>query len=444
VNSNWPNSFSPQSIANLALWMDGRAATFSDAGGTTAATDPAGRVRRIDQPAPLTGSWLASADAVRAFREPGSLYFQPNGTASGNNISQPVGPTVTGNNATLAVSFVLRDLPAPFNAAIIYGAGGGTWGFDLAGATTTALRVRNQGVTWTTNIAVPELVACSIVMRATSSGMDLSDNFGGITGTASLTQALGSAAIGSFVAGLGSGGTFQGSISQIAIYNRAISDAERAALLAFMVANSPPTAFPTGAPLVQISGDSIAAGFNVDKHLQSWPFKMVNNLYATAPSVRLFDSAIAGWTIAQMATDYPTWVKPNYSTSRTRNILIAAGATNSMAFGTLTAAQVLAAYYAYCDQARADGFLVVSCSVLPRTDAGIRGTFEADRGTFNSDLAANHAAHSDAYADVASIVGMSTPTDTTGTNFTADHVHPSAAGHALIEAVVRTAVLSLL
>lgn len=439
VNSNWPNSFSPQSIANLALWMDGRAATFSDAGGTTAATDPAGRVRRTDQPSPLTGSWLAASDPLRPTREGVYLDFA---VGAGQRLAQPVGKTLPANNATIGMSITMRDNPPGSGQFILIGNDGVTsWGVWVFSA--NLIFVYREGSFWNTGISIPSGTQGSFVVRFTASGAKLDYSIGGTVGKLTDGTAISARTAQSlFLGDIASGNPMHAAVSQVTAYSSALSDADTDRLLAWLLSQPGPAAFPTNAPLVVVAGHSIPRGFGLAPS-SSYPFLMQPNLWATSPA-RLLNTAVSGYTIAQMATAYPSIVAPQLSTARAKNILLVDGPSNSVAFGSLTAAQVLTALYSYCDTARADGWKVVIVSMLPRTDAGIRGSTEADRVTVNTDIAANHASHSDAYADVASIAGMSTTTDTTGVNFQSDHVHPSVAGHALIEAVVRTAVLSLL
>jgi len=90
----------------------------------------------------------------------------------------------------------------------------------------------------------------------------------------------------------------------------------------------------------------------------------------------------------------------------------------------------------------------VACTILPRSNptmlAGLAG-FETARTTFNTDVVAHWASHADSLANVAAINGMGAAGDSDNTtNYSADKVHPNAAGHALIEAVYRAAVVSQL
>jgi len=106
---------------------------------------------------------------------------------------------------------------------------------------------------------------------------------------------------------------------------------------------------------------------------------------------------------------------------------------------------VLAEYYAYCDQAKADGWTVVVCTCLPRSDVGAGAGFPARWAAVNADIQANWAAHGAALCDWTTISGMGLITDpAAGVNFQADQLHPNDAGEIKMGTKLTTVLTALL
>jgi hypothetical protein len=315
-------------------------------------------------------------------------------------------PTVSmpANGATIAWRGRLADYNS--NPGILIGDDGvAAWGMSVNGINQISpplanILVQAGGVTVNASTpGVPLLTNISILFTFTTTGVRVSVRWGGTThrATTTITMPTGRTAsvldlgINEFVGGgpnpMHTYGAF--------MYSAPLSQADEDKLLGYMDGlNGLSTIYPTDCQLITIAGNSIANGFQLPAE-SSWAY----NVGATARSLgttnRVEMTAVPGWTLGQMITDYPVHVKPRFNSSRpgTRgNALFVAGATNDMAFGTLTALQVEALYQSYCAQALADGFWVIACTVLPRSDTqnSIRSTFEADRTTFNTWLRANY------------------------------------------------------
>lgn len=451
------SSGSPASIANLALWFDGRASAFSDSGGTVPAIADAGRVARIDQPSPLTGSWLAASDAVRPYREANCLDFQ---MISPLCLQQPVGITLPANNFTIALAFEQRAISLSLVTGFPSGSSGSQrllWGTDGVGVWGLYIFQDELRLAWNGNV-FSGYIATSAVMRPGSRVVFILRGDGtGARWTVVINgvQSTGSqaASFSGTIASLNLGGdpslakiaSFT-AIAQCALYSRAVSDGEVTTLTAFMAANMPPAGFPLGAPLMGLVGDSIASGQGGGSQ-GGWAGNAQASLRSSlANPPRMMNSAISGYTVANAITDYPLVLRQFVSLSRAKNILFVAVGTNSMTdFAGLSAATVLSQVYSLCDTARADGWQVVLCTVLPRSDPGMTG-FEAKRTTINTDFrGATGASHSDAICDFAAISGMGAVGDSDNTTFySVDHVHPNNAGHALMAQAATAAALTLL
>src|SRR5690554_940161 len=108
----------PSLINDLALWLDGASAAWSDTGATVLASSPAGRVRKVDQPSPLSGSWLAASDAARPFRDTNAFSCHIGGTA--HYLAAPAGTTLPGNACTIAISWTALDTNSPSPYGLLF------------------------------------------------------------------------------------------------------------------------------------------------------------------------------------------------------------------------------------------------------------------------------------------------------------------------------------
>jgi lysophospholipase L1-like esterase len=449
-------AFSPAGMAGLTFWLDGGQSTFSDTGSSVPATAPLGLVARVPQPSPLTGSW-ASPDAgtSRPFRDAAGFCFEPlpgGSSYSGRNLSPPGAPTMPANDNTIAIHFVSRATETVtlnswygfFRAGDVSN-GGNRYGLSV---NTGKLAYYANNTLRNTTITIPLGAQISVVARWTSTAWDAKVSVNGTTSTFSFSVALPAGTLTTFIAGLIDPGIANNpphsSISQLFGVGRAVSDAERDLMLTWLDLKPADVAFPVSANFVAIGGDSIGAGQGLGTESSGFVWGMLPALQAVGPQIKILNGSMPADKIAQAQTRYTNTIKPIYSASRAKNILFLQVGTNSLAVGGAAVATYIAAIYALADGARADGFKVILCTLLPRSDAGISGTFNADRATYNADLVANWASHADALCDFAGISGMGADADSTGANYQADHVHPNASGHALMRPVAQAAVVSLL
>lgn len=126
-----------------------------------------------------------------------------------------------------------------------------------------------------------------------------------------------------------------------------------------------------------------------------------------------------------------------------RQVLVDIGGQSDL-LGGLTAAQILSAAESYADGRRTAGFdLIVGCTVPPiQQTTGVWGTYtaamETQRVAYNPLLKAS--SHFDAVADIAAIVQLADPSDTT---YFSDGLHPTLAGANPIGAVIVAALASV-
>lgn len=438
--------FSPASVPGLAVWLDGAMQAFSDLAGTVPANPTAGRARRINEPAPLSGFFSAPSDAERPYAETNGLALEPViPQASGYNLTLPAGVLLPVEGQTLVMSMSLR-FPVHPNLNEGWAHAFGTSGFRCGPARVQGeVWVYANGNHWSTGVfpQLADLFYCVIRFKG-AAGIDMSYSINGAPPVVISTATVVTADTWAPVLGIFDG--FDGahmSFGQFAAYSNIVSDANRDKLIAWLPTRPVPPAFPVDYKLVLVTGDSIAFGLGVNPP-ESWPFVALPHLQDVAGPMKLANVAIQSQRIADTLATFAAVWPVVYSASRAKNVATFDSATNDIAFSGQPIGNIIAAYLAGCDTMRAAGAAVVADTVLPRSDTGISVTFEADRQTFNTAIRAG-AAHYNALSDVATVPGMGAAGDSTNaTNYQSDQVHPTAVGQALIEPTYRAAILTVL
>jgi hypothetical protein len=305
------------------------------------------------------------------------------------------------------------------------------------------LRVQYGGVSWSPAYKVPIGHTVSALFSLSSSGVTLRVIKNGVRSDLNvvLAPAVATVAItGLKIANDATNYTFHGAIGQIVVYPTLLNSSDCELVLSWLSRNALPQWCPVAAPIVCVAGDSIAAGLGIANHNDMWSFSMLNAINSEQ-LVNMMNSAISGSAVQDMAIVYPDFVLPFYAASRSKNILIAAGATNNMSNGE-TAASTIARYYNYCDNARDNGFTVIVCTVLPRLSAVSQAFFDSQRALFNTQLRAEWSSRGyKDIADVALVAGMGADGDQNNLANYQDKIHPTELGNALLMPSYRDAVL---
>lgn len=442
------HALSPAAIPNLAFWMDGNATSFSDLDANYPTQTDSGRIRSIPETPPLTGTWTAPTSDTRPVRERGALFLKPIETATGYYL-QDSAATVHTDDSTLAISFRLlggSGNPAqggisgaigitPQSLGLVFIGDGVIVSFNHSG---TTLKRR-----------LPRAAHVTMIVRFTATGVDVQYDIDGFRASESIAATIGHETASNFVLGFdpSNAADMYGYVSQVVGVDRAVSDAEESGLMDWLTRQPIPDAFPVTKPLIAILGDSIANGDQAPGW-QRWTFRMLADLSVTNPDPQLLNAAESGGGVPKVKnSSYSDVVLPWYSAQRAKNILFVAAGSNDLAGGN-NLQDLLDRYYALLDSARATGWKPIACTVLPRSDAnlalGLAG-FEAERQAFNADIVAHWADHAAALADVAAIPGMGAQGDSDNTAYYgADKIHPTGAGHGLLEPAYRAAVASVL
>lgn len=187
-------------------------------------------------------------------------------------------------------------------------------------------------------------------------------------------------------------------------------------------------------------GNSITVGHTAQ--YQPWSDKA-----AVSAGVSVFDCnnrAVSGATTSSLASAYAANVAPLFDSSVANNLLVFWEGTNHIA-GNVSAATAQTAIRDYCLAARADGWKVVTGTVIDRTSlfSGGQSTsgFRATAASVNSWLAANYASFADALADPAANAHLQ---DASSSTYFTDGTHLTQAGHDDVAAAFTTAITAAL
>lgn len=144
-----------------------------------------------------------------------------------------------------------------------------------------------------------------------------------------------------------------------------------------------------------------------------------------------------------MLTLAPTKIVPQYSPSRTKNIIVAWEILNDVLIGGASAAGAYNSLVSYCEAVRSAGFKVVVVTALPANGATYP-SFAATRATINTNIRTNWATFADALADIGGDSTIGDDGDELNTtNYQADGVHLKAPGGTIVAGYVKDAILTL-
>lgn len=227
---------------------------------------------------------------------------------------------------------------------------------------------------------------------------------------------------------------YVGDVLRLLYFSAPLSIADKEAVLAYLAGQ-----YGRGVVSHQVicDGDSITAGYS--SNTSPWPAQLESLM---GGDWRHQNLGVVAQTIVSMASDATTQVNVMFNPNLSSNIVCAFGGTNDLFFGA-TVATLQTNYQNYCAARQSAGFEVVAFTILPRSEGGVPGTFEADRQTFNTWLRANYATFADALADVAADTTIGDSGDELNTTYYQDRVHPTNAGAAIIAGIAQTAIAGL-
>ena len=162
-------------------------------------------------------------------------------------------------------------------------------------------------------------------------------------------------------------------------------------------------------------------------------------------SPRVFGSvfAVGGSTLATMSARASVLdaVIPAAKGARKFILSVLIGANDLGAYSS--EANYITALAAYCDARRAAGWLVVVCTLLPRDNGGDSATHNTRRVGVNTAINTWVSTHADAVADFAADATMGPDAAASDVTYYSDGLHPTAAGQALLEPILRVVINAL-
>lgn len=179
-------------------------------------------------------------------------------------------------------------------------------------------------------------------------------------------------------------------------------------------------------------GDSLTAGSTAS---DPYPSQVMR---AFRPEILWANLGIGGQTLAAMLANAPSKVDPLYRSDLGRNVVVIWGGTNDLRWWSHTPRAVYERLRTYCLGRRAQGFTVVTLTMLPRTDGVCPPGFESQRRQFNAMVRSGWAGFADVLVDVAADPFLGRPGCEADLRFfSGDLVHLNNSGLALVAGRVR-------
>jgi hypothetical protein len=220
--------------------------------------------------------------------------------------------------------------------------------------------------------------------------------------------------------------------SSIVMYNRALSDSEISHAYSVLKARAATSGITAAnARIYCAEGDSVTGGFSY-----CYPF-----LYLPNASPKIFGrvSAVSGSTIsdANGRAAYVDSIIPANKAGRKFILSVLLGANDGPGADPTTWAASMATYL---DARRAAGWIVLLCTVLPKTASGMDTWRATVNGIFRSWTAGQHWDH---LVDFAADPVMGPDAAASDTTLYADGTHPTSAGQSNLEAIIRPILNSI-
>jgi lysophospholipase L1-like esterase len=255
------------------------------------------------------------------------------------------------------------------------------------------------------------------------------------TGTLQLSGALtvGSLSSNSFY--------YNGDIAEIIIYNSALDDTQVGQIESYLevkygISDILP---PTSIPLIIFEGDSMTSGVGSTSGL-TYPNQTQTFLGFSATYQNL---GIPSQSVVAMSTDASDQIDPEYSISRTTNIISLLGGTNDL----FTGADATTTYnriVSYLQGRRTAGFKVIVNTILPRSNSGTPVSFEENRQTVNTLIRSNWTTFADGISDISSDTRIGDVNDELDVTYYPDRVHLTNAGYGIVASYVTAAIKQIM
>lgn len=461
LSSNWPTTGSlpgpqfPRTVTP-AVWFDGNQQAFSDSAGTLPVSS--GLIRRINEPASTGGNWTTPTDAERPFRDSNGVRFECIGSAGGYQMTRASAGGINASNCSLCFSWVARD--SSFAGPLMGAFRSDDLNVGIRISSNNIWVYYNAGTNWFTTLTVAPGLRNTILVNYTPTGITVTLNAGGVITTQSLVVAVTSTVLGAALRiGLDGVGYMYGSVVQAFLAPAAMSAGETLGAMTWTHAQLGSTPYPDDRALIAFVGDSITR-MTACPYGFGYPFLALASVRTSGKPSEACDVAVGGTGVTgllQPISDNQSLVlRANafYSSTRVKNVMVFLLGTNDLANGNSvayllngTGAAAGSGLYPACDYVRARGWKVVIATIGPRSDAmGVsQVTYNTNRAAANTDIAANWPSHADAFWDTRGITNFGADGDSDNPTFySADKIHPTQAGHALLGPTAASTILALL
>lgn len=155
-----------------------------------------------------------------------------------------------------------------------------------------------------------------------------------------------------------------------------------------------------------------------------------------------YNVSLFGDVLIQRVTNYAGFVAPLYDPLAPRNVLMQQAGTNDIVINNISAAALYAAAKNYAALARATGFKIIVCTILPR--AGFNTAQQAAWSGFNALLRDGWSTFADGLCDFQADPTMGSMAAASNTSLYADGIHPTPLGCSYMANVAAAAVNKLL
>lgn len=338
-------------------------------------------------------------------------------TVTSKRMANSLGPTIDKGNATVFVvavpTFSFNDdtfvvLPDTSNSFALYTRSNNV---GLVGNATTVI---NSG--GTVRLIPPVQTSVMAFKAGANKSFRLNGAKFDVSGAATAGSITGCSVGGNPTFGV----TFDGRFDAMAvvIYPTALSDADCALVEAALLANFP--VVTNQSVKIVFDGDSRTEGYGATKN-RPWVKKLINGLSQPAYVTNM---AVAGQTLATMATNVALRVAGQYDATRTRNIVVMGGPAINDFTANRTAAQAQADFITYATALNAGQRLIAATVPVHN---GHTGAQNSERVAYNAWLRANWATYAYSLVDLDQVPGL----DAYSATYYYDQVHFNDAGHDL-------------
>lgn len=190
--------------------------------------------------------------------------------------------------------------------------------------------------------------------------------------------------------------------------------------------------------IVVVDGNELTLGVGASNPSGGYPDQL-GPLLGSDWLVKNF--GVVGQETPDMSLDAATQIDPAFG-SATKKVLIAWEGSNHL-FGGATPAQAYTEISQYCQARRDAGEEVIVLTVLPRSDAGVPGGFEADRQTLNTSIRDGWTSFADGIVDVAADSRIGDSGDETGSYYSGDDFTLNNSGYAVVAGRVNGVIPAL-